>query len=120
MTATETTITKTRYAELLATGEYVDLATAKKGDRVIITELHGYRLVQERPFDCRGWSKDPRTGEYHGGCKCGTCDGETVYYPGTVWQRIYWADNSIDLGVRCDDGQLRTHQLTPPSGDASY
>jgi hypothetical protein len=119
MTITNATVKKT-YAELMASGEYVDLEQAKNGDRVLMTVWTGSVLIQHRPFECRGWSKDPRTGEHGAGCTCGECDGVTTYVPGTVWQKIYWADNSVDLGVKCDDSKMRTYQLKPPSGDACY
>lgn len=76
-----------------------------KGDRVVVPVLSGYKLVQNRPFDCRY------------SCHCGTCNGSTTEYPGTVDNVIYWADNSVEAEVRCDDGEMRLLRLKPPSGD---
>lgn len=83
----------------------------RKGDRVDVPVLIGYRLEQERPFACR-WT-----------CRCfgpATCHGLTVHYPGTVSELIYWADNSREARVLCDDGRTRTLHLAPPSGDVCF
>ena len=92
----------------------------KQGDRVTISQLVGYRLVQERPFECRGWALDPRSGRYSGSCKCGECDGHTVTHSGTVEAIIYWADNSIEGTILCDDGVRRIERYAPPSGDVCF
>ena len=76
-----------------------------KGDRVSVFEQQGYTLHQHRPGDCRGC------------CKCGECEGHSVEFPGTVDEVVYWADNSIEAMVACDDGQRRILRLSAPSGD---
>lgn len=76
-----------------------------EGQRVEVPVLSGYRLVQERPFDCRY------------SCKCGKCNGSTTCYPGVVSKIIYWADNSTEAVVKCDDGQERRMMLRAPHGD---
>ena len=78
------------------------------GDRFTVRVLSGYRLWQERPFECRP------------ACVCGTCNGTTTEYPGMVDRVIYWADNSREAVVRCDDGKVRREMLAPPSGDACF
>jgi hypothetical protein len=106
-----TVITRDRLPEL----------RANVGDRVIASVLTGYKLVQERPFTCRGWHPDPRNpGAYTGDCVCGQCDGVTTFHPGTVTHRTYWADNSIEITIAGDDGQTRRHMQKAPSGDACY
>lgn len=93
----------------------------KEGDRVTVPVLTGYKLTQERPFECRGWSRHPETGEYGGGCKCGeNCDGATTLHEGTVERVIYWADNSIESTVLCDDGERRTLHHVAPHGDVCF
>lgn len=79
-----------------------------KGDRVIVETITGYRLIQNRPFECRPM------------CKCGECNGVTLEYPGTVTKIIYWMDNSTDAVVMCDDGRERTKHILMPSGDVCY
>jgi hypothetical protein len=83
-------------------------AIPQKGDRVEVEVLTGYRLHQERPFACRP------------ACTCGSCYGTTTVYPGTVTNMLYYADNSIESEVLCDDGQTRTMRHKPPSGDVCY
>ena len=95
--------------------------TVNAGDRLDVPVLRGYKLVQERPFECRGWSPHPVTGVYGGGCKCGNnCHGETTVYPGTVEKVIYWADNSREAIVACDDGETRSVMLVHAHGDVCY
>ena len=80
------------------------------GDRVSVEEVRGYKLIQERPFDCRGRE-----------CKCGkACHGTWTTYPGVVEQVYYYADNSIEASVMCDDGQRRVLRLVAPHGDLCY
>lgn len=79
--------------------------TPAKGDRYVVAELSGYQLVQNRPLD-------------HRSCHCG--DGVTTYHVGTVEAVTYWADNSIDVVVRCEDGKVRTAQTVAPHGDACF
>lgn len=87
-----------------------------EGSRTVVPVLSGYTLVQNRPMACRTWS--PRAdGRYSSGCKCGTCDGSTTRYPGTVEKVIHYADNSIEMEVACDDGQTRRVMLVAPHGD---
>jgi hypothetical protein len=74
-----------------------------KGDRVEVHELTGYVLTQHRPYECRI------------ACECGECNGRSTAYPGAVERVIYWADNSIEAEVACDDGRIRLLHLTPPS-----
>jgi hypothetical protein len=83
-------------------------AEPQKGERVVVHELTGYRLHQERPLDCRL------------GCVCGQCNGKTIDYPGVVTTIINWMDNSREAQVLCDDGRQRIIRLARPSGDASY
>lgn len=79
-----------------------------KGDRVDVHELHGYKLVQDRPFDCRP------------SCKCGKCNGQSTTHEGTVEKVYYYADNSVEAEVLCDDGKYRVLHLVAPHGDACY
>jgi hypothetical protein len=79
-----------------------------QGDRFSVSVLRGYRLVQNRPFECRPV------------CRCGECNGHTTVYDGTVERVIYWADNSIEVMVRCDDGELRYRRLVGPHGDVCF
>lgn len=74
-----------------------------KGDRVSVSELSGYVLTQHRPYECRV------------ACSCGECNGHSTAYPGVVREVIYWADNSIEATVDCDDGETRILRLSPPS-----
>lgn len=84
------------------------MTMVQKGERLVVTRRLGYKLHQERPFNCRM------------GCECGTCDGTLHEYPGTVEQIIYYADNSIEAYVMCDDGERRMQRLSNPSGDVCY
>lgn len=82
------------------------MKTVEAGERVDVPVLSGYKLVQERPYDCRF------------GCTCERgCNGTTTIYPGTVERVIYWADNSTEAVVACDDGETRRLMLAYPSGD---
>lgn len=93
----------------------------KEGDEIEVSVTVGYRLVQNRPYPCGTWAPDPnKGGAYSSGCKCGSCDGKTVVHKGIVEKVIYWADNSIDAEVRCEDGWLRVKHLAPPSGDVCF
>ena len=78
------------------------------GDRFEVTELNGYRLVQDRPFACRPV------------CTCGACDGTRTRYPGTVTGIIAWMDNSTDAVVMCDDGVERRAMVDGPHGDLCF
>lgn len=83
-------------------------AEVKAGDRFTVEVRSGYRLVQDRPYEC------------HYQCMCGECNGHIARYPGVVTRVIAWADNSIDAEVACDDGQTRTAQIDGPHGDVSF
>jgi hypothetical protein len=76
-----------------------------KGERVSVPVLTGYRVYQDRPFVCRP------------SCSCGNCNGRSENFWGYVDDVIYYADNSIEARVICDDGQTRTLRLAAPSGD---
>lgn len=78
------------------------------GSRTEVHELQGYKLVQNRPFACRPV------------CRCGECNGRSVTYPGTVVQTWYYADNSIETEVRCDDGVTRYIRHVAPHGDLCF
>jgi hypothetical protein len=80
-------------------------ALPAKGDRVVVVEYPGYKLHQNRPFECQPT------------CTCGGCNGTYTEYPGTVRETIYWADNSIESTVACDDGETRILRHKAPSGD---
>jgi hypothetical protein len=110
----------TRYQALLATRNFVELNKARRGDRVLLAELTGDRLHQERPMDDRSDGKDAQTGDVTWGGTSGACDGETVDQPGTVSQVVSWADNSVEQAIECDDGQQRRYQIEPPSGDRCF
>ena len=79
-----------------------------KGTRVEVSALEGYVLTQHRPFECRVK------------CECGTCNGTTRKHIGTLRETVYWADNSIEAFIDCEDGETRIHRFTPPSGDACF
>lgn len=88
----------------------------REGDRVVVTELRGYRLSQDRPSACN-WGPEA-DGRYTSNCKCGgNCNGTSVEFPGTVDEIIYWADNSVEATVQCDDGERRRLRLRAPYGD---
>ncbi len=74
------------------------------GDPWTFTSHHGYRLVQERPYECRRL------------CRCGECNGTTVSSVETVTEVIRWADNAIEVvghkGSRCE--------IVAPHGDACF
>ena len=89
----------------------------KEGDRVIVSELSGYVLEQNRPHECRTAGSHPVTGEWTFGCKCGKCGGTTTKHPGTVIRVIHWADNSVESQVKCDDGKVRLMRHVHPHGD---
>ena len=95
-----------------------------EGDRYTVSKLHGYKLSQERPFTCRGWRPSKlHPGQYTGDCEgeCGgNCNGTTTYHEGTVERVIYWADNSIDVEVRGDDGEMYRTQMVAPHGDRCF
>lgn len=80
----------------------------EKGDRVTLEVLSGYVYDQHRPLDCRH------------GCVCGSCNGTTTEYQGTVQSIIYWMDNSVEAEVLCDDGKLRKQMLEAPKGDVCF
>jgi hypothetical protein len=82
--------------------------TPKVGDTYSFTTLKGYKMYQDRPYDCRY------------SCVCGTCNGVTIEHTGVVTEVIYWADNSIDLRVLCADGQTRKTQFDGPHGDLCF
>jgi len=77
----------------------------QEGDSFVVSELSGYQLIQNRGLD-------------HRHCHCG--DGVTTYHAGTVEGVTYWADNSVDVAVRCEDGRLRTVQTIAPNGDVCF
>ena len=76
-----------------------------KGDPYTIETLPGYTLVQDRPFECRP------------ACSCGKCNGTPTNYPGIVTGVIYFADNSVEIDVACEDGETRRTMVKAPSGD---
>jgi len=76
-----------------------------KGDRHTVNIRTGYRLAQNRPHDCRHV------------CVCGDCNGHTSAHPGTVERVIPYADNSVEINVRCDDGRVRRAMVVAPHGD---
>lgn len=76
------------------------------GERWIVGELTGYVLVQNRSYD-------------HRTCHCG--NGTTTYAAGTIVDRTFWADNSIDVTVELvESGRRVTDQLVAPHGDACF
>lgn len=83
-------------------------AHAINGGRIVVSQLEGYKLVQNRPLDCRH------------SCTCGECYGRKVAYPGTVVRTIHWADNSVETEVACDDGKTRMIQHVGPHGDLCF
>jgi hypothetical protein len=102
----------------------MDLRTLpKEGDRITVSKLTGYKLVQNRPMECRTWrpsSLPENKGKYTSSCEgaCGgNCNGVTTYHEGTVEKVIFWADNSIEAQVRLDDGTIHTKQYVAPHGD---
>lgn len=99
-------------------------ANTHVGDRVVVSELVGYVLEQNRPFCCRTWRPSTRNpGKYTSACEgdCGgNCNGTTHFYPGTVTRIINWMDNSVEAVVACDDGKERRLDLAAPSGDACF
>lgn len=102
------------------TGSMTTTQIPTEGERVEVPVLTGYKLVQNRPFECRSWSPDPVTGKYSSGCKCGECNGHTTVYEGTVERVIRWMDNSIEIIVACDDGETRRQTLVHPHGDVCF
>jgi hypothetical protein len=93
----------------------------KVGERFTVRRLTGYKLHQERPLDCRGWRPSKlNPGQYTGDCECGRCNGVTTEHPGTVEDVVYWMDNSIDIQVRGDDGELYLHEMVAPHGDLCF
>jgi hypothetical protein len=95
----------------------------KVGDRHKFSKLTGYVLSQNRPSSCSSWrpSKLPENkGRYTSSCEgeCGgNCNGVTTYYEGTVVERIFWADNSVDIWVVTDDGNRHRVEVVSPHGD---
>ena len=91
------------------------------GSRHSVPVLTGYVYHQNRPFTCSAWRPSKlHPGQYTSDCEgaCGgNCNGATTHYPGTVTNVIYWADNSIDVEVRCDDGITRRDLIVSPHGD---
>ena len=79
------------------------------GDPYTIVRTPGYKLVQDRPFDCR-----------NGRCQCGKCDGVRVECEGTVDRVVHYADNSIEVEVRMPDGRVMTDMVKAPSGDVCF
>lgn len=76
------------------------------GERWVVSELTGYLLVQNRPLE-------------HRDCHCG--NGTTTYSLGTIVDRTFWADNSIDVTVELvESGRRVTDQLVAPHGDACF
>lgn len=75
------------------------------GDRVTVSELKGYRLVQNRPAEC------------HLVCVCGECNGKTIEHSGIAGKTRFYADNSIETPVACDDGRERRIRHEAPHGD---
>jgi hypothetical protein len=76
------------------------------GERWVVAELTGYLLVQNRPLD-------------HRSCHCG--NGTTTYSVGTVVDRAWYADNSIEITVELvESGRRVTDQLVAPHGDACF
>jgi hypothetical protein len=90
-----------------------------EGDRIQVPVLRGYTLEQDRPMACRTYGQYAN-GSYGWGCKCGECHGNTILYPGTVERVVYYADNSTEVEVLCDDGTRRITQPVPPHGDVCF
>ncbi len=64
--------------------------------------LSGYRLVQDRPFNCRP------------ACTCGECNGRSTTTTEEVREVIFWADNSVEVVSVTG----RVARLRAPYGDA--
>jgi hypothetical protein len=77
----------------------------KTGDPFVITRRPGYKLIQNRPFDCRY------------SCRCGACNGVLTEHHGIVERVVYYADNSIEAEVRMADGTIMIDMVKSPSGD---
>lgn len=84
------------------------LATQKVGDEITFSKTRGYKLVQDRRFNCRTV------------CACGECNGKTTTYEGVITKVIHWMDNSSDAEVLCTDGETRTTQLMYSHGDVCF
>lgn len=87
----------------------IDLNTATqdqltKGTEVAYSKLVGYKMIQNRPFECRPT------------CKCGTCNGVTTHHTSTVESVISYMDNSVE--VKLADGH--NHMLVVPHGDVCF
>lgn len=92
-------------AELAARAIRQRNTTPRKGEAWVVSELSGYKLVQDRPYG-------------HSECPCH--NGRTAYTEGTVQSLTYWADNSVDVIVALPGGRTVTDQLVPPHGDACF
>jgi hypothetical protein len=79
--------------------------SSSEGDRVGIRVRTGYRLVQDRPTDCR-W-----------GCRCGECDGSVRILAGTVERIVWYADNSTEAVVLLDEGGRHNVTVVSAHGD---
>lgn len=88
----------------------------EKGERVRVDVHRGYTVHQDRPMECRTFGATWDGGWSHG-CKCGECGGNSISYPGTVTEVIYWMDNSVEYVVKCDDGKVRRVTAVQPHGD---
>lgn len=77
------------------------------GTFVTVSTLSGYKMYQDRRFECRH------------GCKCDEhCDGIKGSYEAFVIGRVFWADNSDDLKLLLLDGTERSIETRAPNGDA--
>ena len=75
------------------------------GDVTTFTEYTKYTPIQYRPVPCRA-----------GLCVCGECSAK-VEHTGTVEDVLKFADNSVEVNVRCADGKLRRRMVVAPNGD---
>ena len=80
-------------------------AFPSKGQRYTVHILTGYRTYSSRPLDCRM------------ACQCGACNGVSTRKEGTVEDVVYYADNSVEVRVRTDDGDIVREMLVAPHGD---
>lgn len=80
------------------------VAELTEGTEVAYSKLVGYKMIQNRPFECRPI------------CKCGTCNGTTTKHTSTVKRVQNYMDNSVE--VKLADGH--NHMLVAPHGDVCF
>lgn len=82
------------------------------GDVMEVSETTGaIGDPNNRPFECR----------HKVACSCGrNCHGTTVVHKGEVTQVYYFADNSTEVDVVCEDGKTRRKMIVAPHGDVCF